>query len=67
MGKTQRNERRRVLSNFLNGLAVAILSIGVIGVAKQEGYSNLTWVFSNFGLSLGLHFAALLVAVRTED
>ena len=66
MGKTGRNERRKVAAQYLNGIALAVISLGVLG-PLITGKGDLGTVSAAVAISFAAHALARWAVFRVED
>lgn len=66
MGKTGRNERRKVAAQYLNGIALAVIVSGVLG-PLVTGSGGLGTITAAIVISLAMHALARRVVAGVED
>ena len=66
MGKTGRNERRKVAAQYLNGIALAVIASGVLG-PLVTGNGGLGTITAAVAVSLAMHALARRVVAGVED
>lgn len=66
MGKSGRNEQRKVAAQYLNGIALAVIASGVLGplVTGSGGLGTITVAVA---ISLTLHVLARCAVAAVED
>lgn len=66
MGKTGRNERRKVAAQYLNGIALAVIASAAVG-PLVTGKGDLGTVAAAVAISLTMHALARWAVARVED
>lgn len=66
MGKTGRNERRKVAAQYLNGIALAVIVSGVLG-PLVTGSGGLGTITAAIVISHAMHALARRVVAGAED